>query len=179
MDSLKNDPVAMREKIFSMQQEVESLEKRIARVTKAAKALHKAHSLLVGAATEFHQSLLPFAGAGKGERGEDMIAEYSRILEKVNESDSNLGDRLGPMVVDPLNRFLDNEVRVGLDLHAKMVKAREAYDTKVARTKKKDGKAAEEVCRFWGTLLLCCSCPLRLRRRSASLKRPMCDTCKS
>ncbi len=117
MDSLKNDPVAMREKIFSMQQEVESLEKRIARVTKAAKQLQKAHAVLAGAASEFHQSMLPFATAGKG--GDNMIAEYSRILEKVNESDGNLGDRLGPMVVDPLNRFLDNEVRVGLDLHAR------------------------------------------------------------
>jgi hypothetical protein len=143
MESLKNDPVAMREKLFGMLQNVEGLEKRITRVTKAAKALHKAQALLLGASAEFHQSMLPFAVAGKG--GENMIAEYSRILEKVNESDSNLSDRLGPMVVDPLNRFLDHEVRVGLDLHAKMVKAREAYDTKVARTKKKDGRAAEEV----------------------------------
>ncbi len=176
MESLKNDPVAMREKIHSMQQEVEGLEKRIARVTKAAKQLHKAHSVLVGAASEFHQSMLPFATSGKD--GENMIAEYSRILEKVNESDSNLGERLGPMVVDPLNRFLDNEVRAGLDLHVKMVRAREAYDSKVARTKKKDGKAAEEVRKKKA-----CSCPVlkmrRLRRRSASLKRRMRAMCRS
>jgi hypothetical protein len=63
----------------------------------------------------------------------------------VNESEANLGERLGPMIIDALNKFLENEVRVGIDLHSKMVRAREAYDSKVARTKKKDGKAAEEI----------------------------------
>ncbi len=62
----------------------------------------------------------------------------------MNESEANLGERLGPMIIDALNKFLENEVRVGIELHGKMVRAREVFD-KVARTKKKDGKAAEEI----------------------------------
>ena len=135
---LNTDALQQRERIFHMQQDLEGMEKRIARVTKAAKQLQKAHQMMNAAAVEFQQSLIPFASG----KEDDILLHFSRSLEKVNESESNLGERISPMIIDALNRFVDNEVKVGLDLHQKMVRARDAFDNKLARSKK--GQAEEK-----------------------------------
>jgi Arf-GAP/coiled-coil/ANK repeat/PH domain-containing protein len=44
-----------------------------------------------------------------------------------------------------MNKFVENEVKSGLDLHAKMVRAREAYDAKLARAKKKDDAEEKKI----------------------------------
>ena len=129
---LNTDPLQQRERIHAMQQDLEVMERKIVRVTKAAKQMQKAHQMMSAAASEFQQSLTPFATGRK----DDVMLPFIHALEKVNESQDNLGERISPMIIEALNRFVDNEVKVGLEMHTKMVRAREAYDNKLSRSKK-------------------------------------------
>lgn len=116
---------------------MEGLEKRITRVQKAAKNMVKAYKVMNEASLQFQESLVPFAEG----RDDHIIKLYAQTLGKVYESEMNLGDRAPSVLVDALQVFVDTEVKPGMDLHAKMAKARDAYDSanvKASKSKKKD-----------------------------------------
>src|SRR3990167_10321421 len=117
---------------------MEGLEKRIARVQRAAKTLQKAYKVMNEASLGFVEALVPFAEG----RDDSIIVSYSRALSSVYESELNLGERLPSVLVDALQQFVDNEVKPGAELYSKMVKARDQYDSanvKLAKEKTKKG----------------------------------------
>lgn len=115
---LQQDPVQLRDTLHQMHlvrvvrvfflveltlgdaasQDMEGLEKRVARVQKAAKALQRAYKVMNEASLQFQESLVPFA-EGKDDH---IIKDYTQALGKVYESEMGLGDRVSSVLVDAL-----------------------------------------------------------------------------
>jgi hypothetical protein len=76
---LSQDPVKQRDTLHQMHLDMEGLEKRIQRVQKAARVMHKAYKGMYEASQQFQEALLPFSEG----REDSIVRAFSQALSNV------------------------------------------------------------------------------------------------